>query len=60
MKADSSSSIRPIYQCWNRHSGKNPRVNPALGRVQADAQRAIFGHHTLFDECYLAVMEWVA
>jgi hypothetical protein len=60
MKADSSSSIRPIIRAEIRNSGRNSQAKPAVGRVQADAHRAVFGHHTLFDACYLPDMEWAA
>jgi hypothetical protein len=60
MKADSLSSIRPIVRPEIRILARIRRGNSLLAAFKQTPEVRFFGHHTLFEACYLPVMEWAA
>jgi hypothetical protein len=60
MKADSSRSIGPLIRAEiGNLAGIRWRSRLSDKFRQAPVAR-FFGYHTLFDACYLPVMEWAA
>jgi hypothetical protein len=60
MKADSSSSIHPLICPEIGNLARIHRRNRLLAEFSQVPIARFFGHHTLFDACYLPVMEWAA